>query len=255
MKCAADSANVKGKFVIVGAQRTGSSALAEAVGMHPDIACGWEWTQRIAPSRKTHVAERALSGDFSVLADKHRNHMESVTGRSVIGFRRLFRSSPLWLFHPKYSPALWLDRLEDHIRWLARHPDIHVIHIVRRDNVAWLQSKALAALTGLYKGRPYPAEVRVRIPVRWAVRRVKSKNWVDARLASLSKTNPYLQSVYEEFLADNRAHTLEVVRFLGCDPSRLPPLDLRAKVQSGTRGAQVINLEELETTIRSDRPD
>lgn len=239
------------KFIIVGAQRTGSSALAEAIGMHPDIACGWEWTQRVAPRRKIDVAQRALSGDFSVLPDKHSRYMESFRGRPVIGFRRLFRSSHLWLLHPKYSPALWVDRLEDHIRWLQAHPDIRVIHVVRRDNVAWLQSKALAAVTGLYKGKQYPAGLRVRIPVARAVRRVDSKIWVDARLASLATTNPYLQSIYEDFLVDNRAQTLEVIRFLGCDPDRLPALELRAKVQSGARGAQIANLDELETAFRT----
>ena len=36
-------------FVIVGTQRTGSSALAEAISLHPMVASGWEWTNNKIP--------------------------------------------------------------------------------------------------------------------------------------------------------------------------------------------------------------
>ncbi len=55
------------KFILFGTQRTGSSALAELIGLHPDIACGWEWKQRIPRNRKILAVEMALSGDFSYI--------------------------------------------------------------------------------------------------------------------------------------------------------------------------------------------
>jgi len=237
------------RFVIVGAQRTGSSALAEAIGDHPDVACGWEWTQRTQPWERIRIAQRALQGDYTALPKKHRSHMEDLGARPVVGFRRLFRSSELWLLHPRHSPALWFDRLEAHIKWLRSNGDIRIVHIVRRDDMAWLRSKALSAATGLYAGRQYPSDLSIRIPPRAALRRVAAKDWLDARLASLRETNPYLLSPYEDFLADNRSQATRVLRFLGCDETRLPESRQRLKVQSNRRVEYISNASELKALL------
>src|SRR5687767_14704586 len=127
------------KFVIVGTQRTGSSALAESIGLHPRIACGWEWTLYIPPHRKISTARKALDRDFSGLSEKHQNQVQAhlKNNKQVIGYKRLFRSSDKWLFHPRYAPALLIDRLEAHLDWWRSDPTIHIVHIVRRDDLAW----------------------------------------------------------------------------------------------------------------------
>ena len=241
--------SVMRNFLIVGTQRTGSSALAEAVGLHPQIACGWEWTSRTAPWKKLKVAEESLAGDFSGLRDKARAHIEAelTAATTMLGFRRLFRSSDKWFLHPRLAPALWIDRLEAHLRWLARRPQIHIVHVIRRNNLAWLRSKVLSDASGQYIRSAYPAHLQVTVPIRAAIRSVQAKAWVDRRLGSLRSSNPYMQIAYEDFSADNLICTQQAVGFLGCDPRELPPLQLSIKSQSTPHGApQIRNLHALQ---------
>jgi len=239
--------------LIVGTQRTGSSALGEAIGVHPEIICGWEWTQHAPWSRKIAIAERALNGDFSLLGQNDREHMAAVFGenKTWLGFRRLFRSSDKWLLHPRFSPALWLDRLETHLNWLASRPDIHIIHIVRNDNLEWLKSKFLSHASQVYWGKGYPEGLKVTIPVREAIGRLRSKDWVDARLSSLAKSNPYLRINYEDFLEDNRKVTASALHFLHCSADSLPIRETQLKPQSkGSAVDYIMNHEELIGTLR-----
>lgn len=238
------------RFLIVGTQRTGSSALGEAIGLHPRVYCGWEWTQRVPFLQKIDIAKAALDARFDVLPAHHRKHaLESMDGATqVIGFRRLFRSSDKWILHPALSPALVLDRLDAHLKWLENSPDIRIIHIVRRRNATWIKSKALSSATGKYFGEAYPEDVRETVDIPAALKRVVAKNWVDNRLARLRGTNPYLRMSYEDFLRDNRRYAIEAIHFLGGDPELLPTLEMNAKPQSDS-GAQVLNEDELEQAL------
>jgi len=218
-------------FLIVGTQRTGSSAFAEAIGFHPEIACGWESTHRIAWYRRFEVAEQFFKGDIHALEKRERAHMQAVYGPDVrcLGFRRLFRASNKWIIHPSVSPALWIDRMSAHRRWLAKHPEVHVIHIVRCDNVAWLRSKFFSRESDLYVGKEYPEGMNVRIPVHEAVARVRSKRWVDENLAGIQRTNPYIRVLYEDFLRHKTETVAGVVRFLECDPAQLGDIRRRGR--------------------------
>ena len=240
-------------FIIVGVQRTGSSALAESIGLNQMVTCGWEWTQRVPWKRKIEVAERALTGDFSLLKQEDKDHMTKVFDqrKSWLGFRRLFRASNKWIIHPCFCPALWLDRLEDHIRWLGRRPDIHIIHIVRHEALDWLKSVYIARKTNLYVGSAYPKGIKCKIPVRSAIARLHTKNWIDRRLSTLKHTNPYLQLKYEDFLADQDAVTDSAWRFLGCNPSILNnSKPLIHKQSSGTAADYILNYDKLFLKLR-----
>jgi hypothetical protein len=239
-------------YLIVGTYRTGSSALAELLGLRPDITCGWESTRRAPRARKLRIAEELFAGDFRNLEAREREFLDKMhhPGKRAIGFRALFRSSDKWLLHPRTSPGLWLDRLEGHIRWLARRrPDVHVIHLVRRDNLRWLKSLYLAKASGLYFGRAYPETLRISIDVDAGCRRVLSKRWITARLRTLASTNPYTEVVYEDFLGDNAGIARRLVEFLGCDASAAPVRPPELGIQSARTGAAVVNIEELEAGL------
>jgi len=238
-------------FLIVGTQRTGSSALGDGIGLHPQVACGWEWTLRTAPWHAIRVADAGLRAEFSVLGAEDRAHMGERYGPQTraIGFRRLFRSSDKWLAHPSISPALWLDRLEAHINWLGRRSDIRVIHIVREDNLGWLRSRSVARQSGIYFGRPYPADTLVSVDLTEARRRIAAKDWVDQRLSTIARCNPYLAVSYDAFRRDNLSILSRVLEFLDLDPTLLPSLELhmRAKPQSSAAiESNVQNHLELE---------
>ena len=239
------------RFLIVGTYRCGTSALVEAVGRHPDILCGMEWTHHVAAWRKISAARQALNGDFSSLPERQRRRLAGVAADrcTAIGFKRLFRSSDKWLLHPRWAPALTVDRFGAHLRWLRRDTDIRIVHVVRQDNVAWLRSKTLSDATGSYSGARYPDELKVSIPVEAARRRVRAKMWIDAELGSLRATNPYMRINYEEFVEQNLEVAGHIAAFLDCDPKKLPVTELRHQLQSGTSRATILNTEELREAL------
>jgi hypothetical protein len=239
------------RFLIVGTYRSGTSAIVEALGRHPRILCGYEWTLRLPSWRTIRVAEDSLNGDFTGLLQKHRTQVEAglTDLTSVIGFKRLFRSSDKWLVHPRFAPAIAVDRLEGHLKWLAKNPQVHVVHIVRTDNLAWLKSKVLSDASGRFSGGQYPDDLRLAISAAQAKRRVATKLWIDGRLASLSVTNPYLRVNHEAFVADNLGVAEKMVRFLGCDPSELPSSGLRHQSQSKRSLATISNMDAIREAL------
>src|SRR5688500_15708672 len=176
-------------FIIVGTQRTGSTALYHALNFHPDISCGGEWTLHIPWYKKIRVAQQALEGNFSGLTPRNQKLIGNVFHEQTkwLGFKMLFRSSDKWFLHPRLAPALQLDQLEPCLSWIGKQPKMHVIHIVRRDAIDWLKSKYLASATGHFTREHYPNDFKVDIPLRRAVKRLRAKNWIDHRLASLAQ--------------------------------------------------------------------
>lgn len=236
-------------FIIVGTQRTGSTALYHALNFHPDIACGGEWTQSIPWYKKIRNAQQALRGDFSGLTPRNQERIGKVFHEQTqwLGFKMLFRSSDKWFFHPRLAPALKLDQLENCLSWIRQHAHMHVIHIVRRDAVDWLKSKYLASTTGLFTIEHYPEDLKVKIPLHEAVKRLRAKNWIDHRLATLAQKNPYHQIHYEDFLKCNEEMILSVVQFLQCDTTRTEPIEygLQQKQSTGEASDYIANYDEL----------
>jgi hypothetical protein len=92
-----------------------------------------------------------------------------------------------------------------------------VIHIVRNDNIEWLKSLFLAKETKTYTGQKYPDGVKIKINVKNAISRIKSKNWLDYCINLLEKTNPYCQVTYEHFQHEKKKATQKLFQFLNCD--------------------------------------
>jgi hypothetical protein len=242
-------------FLILGTQRTGTQALYGGLNLHPEIVCGGEWTLDCAWYEKIKKAEQALSGDFQEFLVGHRHrevrYSNAVTPETRwLGFKILFRSSAKWVGRPAFGPALWMDRLEGHVRWLRRRPDVHIIHVIRRDAMEWLKSKYLSRVTGMYVNKEYPADMKIRIPVERALRAIAAKQLVDTRLASLAVTNPYHRVFYEDFLCDNRKELESCLKFLDSDPALLPLEGPYRKRQSkGNASAYIKNYGELVTAL------
>lgn len=242
-------------FIVVGTQRTGSSALAELIGAHEKMVCGWEWTVRTNYIKKIRTAEQALSGNFDSLARKHRDYMTSVfeSNTECLGYRQLFRSSHKWLWHPRYSPALYIDRLNAFKDWISGYTKLHVIHIVRKDNIAWLTSKSISNQTGKYTGE-YQFDGKTYINVEESIKRLKSKEWVDEQLAELSTTNPYHRVYYEDFKANNQEEVQKVYKFLGYDENDANLGAAKLKIQSKRSVTEsVANYNDLKNALLKHR--
>ena len=187
-----DRMDLKG-FLIVATYRSGSSALAERIGLHPQIACGWESTMSVPVHRKLAIGKELLAGDLASLeADERAQIEQSLTPDTrMIGYRRLFRASDKWLGSLRFSPALWVDRLEAHLAWWRANPAIAIVHIVRGDNLAWLRSLASAKTSGSFFGQAYPEDLEFRFDLHEAEKRVVAKHFITGHLDTLRATNPY----------------------------------------------------------------
>lgn len=210
-------------FVVLGTQRTGSSAMAKLINLHPHILCGLEWTNNTSMIKKIDTAQRLLSSNFELLQGFHKEYVQKKDDQIIrwVGFKILFSSSDKWIVHPKYGVALWIDRLNGHLQWLKKQEHIHIIHIVRNDNLDWLKSVFLAKTTKMFSGKTYPKGIKIHIDTGKAVSRIKSKRWVDNQVSLLKFTNPYLRVDYESFKNDNRQTAAKITDFLNCGPALL----------------------------------
>lgn len=240
-------------FLMVGTQRTGSSALAEAINTHPQISCGWEWTERTAFLSKLSAMEDGLRGNFKHLEPRTRDHIESSMGSETrwLGFRRLFGASNKWVMSPRFSLKLLSDRFDAHRRWIRSHPELRLIHIVRTNDVAWLKSKFVAKDQKSYVGSEYPEDLKVQIPISEAKARVTAKHWLDEQLAALATSNPYLRVDYESMASDLPAEAQRIASFLDCDPAALALENTIIKKQS-TRSDKdyIANYDELCSALK-----
>lgn len=237
----------------MGTPRTGSSLLAQLINFHPEVACGWQWTANTPWWNKLNTAQRGLTLDFDQLSTAHQTHMKEIVSSSTrqIGFRALFRSSDKWLGHPRVCPALWADRLEQHIQWIKRSPHISIIHIIREDNLAWLRSYIFSHMTHNYIGQSYQDGITVKISQREALARIRSKQWLDSQLSNLAKSNRYLRVQYESLCENKLATAQTVLSFLKCNPDDYAiDKDSLIKKQSrnSTRDA-IENYNELVTAL------
>ncbi len=161
-----------------------------------------------------------------------------------LGFKLLFRSSDKWLVHPRFSLPLWLDRMENYLQWLSKRRDTHIIHIVRCDAIEWLKSKYPAY------SRQYREGVKVEIPLRETIKRLRAKNWVDGRLATLADTNPYIRISYEDFADSSHETTAHVLRFRQCDAMERCRIEHRVRRQSkGSAADYILNYNQLITEL------
>jgi len=241
------------RFLIVGVQRTGSSALAERLNTHPAIATGWEWTERVKPWKKIDILSRALAGNFADLNAANRAHIEDSIGPEThhLGFRRLFGASNKWIISPATSAKLMLDRFRPHMQWLQSNPDVRVIHIVRENHLEWIKSKFIARALSSFVGDEYPEHIRVTVPIAEARARVRAKVWIDRELAHIASTNPYLRLNYEQFAQHMEAAAEEATTFLGENPAYLELGNTTIRRQS-TKSAEdyLDNHSELVAALR-----
>lgn len=242
-------------FIITGTERVGSSTFANSLSYHHNIACGWEWSRRVPWRRRVRACQLALRGDFRMLAGRHRDHMATEFGEQskCLGYRSLFRANDKWLGSPEWAFSLYLDRFFDTTSWWQSEPDIHIIHIVRTNNLAWLRSKFVAKKLGSFgAGNQYSEDLRLKIPVNRALRRVRMKQWLDQAISELSATNPYHLIRYEDLLSGRDSIIRNAQEFLGFDAELMPQTKIPQRQSKGIPIEQhVSNYEALHTALQT----
>jgi LPS sulfotransferase NodH len=240
-------------FIVLGTQRTGSSAITKLINSHPNILCGLEWTASKPRKKKIETASDLLSCNFKSLQVYDKEYVDIKYSENInwVGFKILFSSSDKWILNPRYSIALWFDQLSNHLNWLKSRQDTHVIHIVRNDNMDWIKSVFLAKTTKMFSEKKYPDGLKIHINVKKAISRIKSKNWVYNQIASLKFTNPYCQVEYEEFNNDKRKTATRIMHFLNCDPSLMDYSKFNAVKQSKHHAKKyILNYSQLHSALK-----
>lgn len=108
------------------------------------------------------------------------------------------------------------DRFPEVVDWCYQN-NVRVVHLVRRNSLKMIVSRQIAAKRGVYLSNKPVKPVSINLNVR----RLKSQlrradELVDAnrrRFASL----PYVEVVYEDFLADQASHLRRILEFLECE--------------------------------------
>jgi hypothetical protein len=240
-------------FIITGTQRSGSSTIAALLRYHDGVACGWEWPHPISWLRRVEACRRAFQGDFSMLWERHQAQISSGISENTIwlGYKNLFRANNKWLVAPPLAPSLIMDRFHECMRWWRQEPEIHIVHMVRTDSLAWLRSKFIARKLGSFgAGQTYPDDVSVDIPVGTALKILRMKTWLDQRLSELSHTNPYLAIRYEDLLTDMADVARRAQRFLSLEPQVMPQQQVRTRQSAGISVDQHIgNYSELHRAL------
>lgn len=236
-------------FVIVGTQRTGSSMIAGTLHSHPDINCGWEWAIDIPPLKKIALIKAGLSGQFEVLPEPHASMMSKKGKTDVTGFRLLFSSSPKWFIHQQYNLAHMWERLSGFIKFFQQNPEIKIIQIIREDQLAWIASLFMAKSSKLYINKKYPKDLKVKIPVKKAIKRLKSKTKLEKMLRTLHTSNPYIELKYEEILTRREAALIELFDFLEVSsPGTIPDAPIK-KQQHRPISEVVVNYNDIRQAI------
>ena len=235
-------------FVIIGTQRTGSTMIEKTLNLHPDIKCGGEWSLKISPLKKVSLVKAGLSGNYRRLLEPHAGLMLEKNA-DAIGFRLLFSSSPKWLIHPHFNLARIWERLDGFIEYFKKNPEIKIIHVIRDDNVAWLASLFMAKSSNLFTNIKYPEDLKIKIPVLEAIKRVRTKNELKKKMRTLSLFNPYFEIKYEDFLIKREARLTELFNFLEVGiPVPIPEIPTR-KQQHKSLSDVIINFKEISQMI------
>lgn len=236
------------RFVIVGTQRTGSSLVATTINMHDEVSCGWEWTRDVSPFNKITIVQNGLSSRFEKLPEPHKSKMMKAVS-PIIGFRLLFSSSPKWFFSPKLNVAHIWERLESFIKWFSKQPNIKIIHILRNDHLAWIASLYMAKATNQFIDSKYPTDLSVHIPLKQAIKRIIAKRHIEKKLRSLSLSNPYLETIYEDLVSNRDKNFKKILKFLEVDNPNNIPVSVTKKQQKRRIEEVISNYHEIKHLV------
>ena len=147
--------------------------------------------------------------------------------------------------------SLCQDRFYANMAWWQSEPDIHIIHIVRTDNLAWLRSKFVARkLSSFGAGNQYSDDVSVSIPVYRALKRLQMKLWLDQTIGELATSNPYHVIRYEDLFIDRNSVIQKAQQFLGFEPELMPEEMIRQRQSKGIPIEKHIrNFRQLEEAL------
>jgi LPS sulfotransferase NodH len=242
------------RFVVIATPRSGSTWVIDTLNNHPHVVAYGElflprgdgtppFGRRDLPYFSSYASERGARGPLGRLSLRTQ-YLDVLFGASsaenVIGCKLM------------YSQAIQNPTLFPHfIRKRVR-----LIHLVRRNALDVILSRATADARGMYHAEADDAiqAVAVELDASRLVRIFthKERAMSSMRFLLSHMTLPYLEIQYEEIAAD--ASTFQkVFGFLGVDPSRGGPTSSLRKLNTTPRSELIANYPAVERALEGTR--
>ncbi|MEM7217091.1 MAG: sulfotransferase [Pseudomonadota bacterium] len=199
------------RYLIIGYQRSGTTALHLILGGHPAIST---FTGEL---REPYFSKGLTAFNAGYLSDAEQAHghrllFDAITGAHADDGTQL-QGAKTVCNSPKAAEVI--------MRALGEHlPGMKIIIIERRDLVAQYGSQQMTKASGVYhswQGKSEARQASVKIDRRLFKRYVLVVERTYAALQKLRDTHPVLHLTHESFLADNDGIYREALEFLGVD--------------------------------------
>ena len=234
------------RYVIIGAERTGTNMVRNLIASHPAVFAGGELFNPIL-IRNQEIPCR-LDGT-SKLAELNalRTHspsqfLDSLTrlakeqGYSAMGFKLLYDHG--------YSDRRVLD-------CLIQDKTIHVIHVRRRNLLRRFLSRVRATKTGVWwrnASEPAPDKPRIRLDPATCIADFSSVKAKEAQYSAYFREHPHTELAYEDICADPAVARLHAITFLGLPPKGSVKIPSQ-KLGTDSLRAAVENYDDLKKEL------
>jgi len=184
------------KFIVLGFPRSGSNLLLEALNSHPNTIAEREIFARLDGRSVDQILARVF--------------VPAPRRIKAIGFKIFYR-------HPAddASGTVWEQ--------LRAMPDLHIIHIKRRNLLRQLTSVKIAWTTGVYYETKRPAiplsERRTQFTEDDLARSFRMIRAFEAKFTDLFDSHPVLELNYEDLISEPQSHFRRVTDFLDLEPA------------------------------------
>ncbi|MCW2274660.1 hypothetical protein GJ654_11490 [Rhodoblastus acidophilus] len=206
------------RFVIVGMPRTGSTLLSTGLTQHPQARCFAELFHPVDNERATHSHNLNIDGE-RVCFDPRRDDAIDFLTRYVFAERYAEMGAVGFKLFGDYVKGPGSEGLFRRLR--AEIPDLHVIHICRRNYLEVLLSRRKASATGQWhllagkKEDVKSADQEFTIETAEAQRFFENMRHMDQFYETYFAGDRYCKVAYEDLEADFQNAMARVYAFLG----------------------------------------
>ncbi|MEO0974354.1 MAG: sulfotransferase [Pseudomonadota bacterium] len=234
------------RFVVVGTQRSGTTFIRQCLDSHPQVRCRGELFARSYGKADGYASYRHANvfhqlGHYLWRARQVRRFLgdrltDVEVGVAVSGFKLMrsqVRRTPYWY-------PMVLDFMhEEHY---------HVLHVVRRNLLRVLVSRATARARGQYHARDEVPTVQVALDVTTLLRSLDKLADENAYWRTATRGLPVCVVEYEQFVDDRQVQSQRMLEFLGVDPEH-PLHSPHQRVNRATLKETLSNFDDVAAVL------
>ena len=263
-------------FVILTSQRTGSTYMRIWLNNHPEIRCHGEVFLCHYPHPDGYRAYCQQNGLRRLLHAMYGSRVMRKLGASHLsaGLSRSFLDK---LLHDPAFPQPWVMADQDHSltvgdlpkpvvgfklmyghyfatpyvqRWL-KEARVSIIHLTRRNLLArYISSRKMRISKVAHSTDGKPNIPPIRLDIKAMFQHFQnSHSLADGFRARFQASNPFLEVVYEDFMADKSSTGQDIFTFLGVSVEPIQEAHL-TKIGSNSLEAAVVNAAEVRSALQ-----